>query len=223
MKIEILFPEVCSFFGDHGNVLLLEKIYGEENTVKTPLNQTPYFIDHEVELLYLGSMSESMQVKVLEILKRHKALLMDKIEQGMKVLFTGTAADLCGRSIIEEDGSIIEGLGIFDFETTITRIPRLHVSVLGTQNIVGHKTQFTQSTGDNSQNYFIELERGFGLNHHSKLEGFRYKNLIATNLTGPLLVLNPGFTKEYLQMPIPFEETLNQAHEKKVKDVLRFK
>ena len=30
MKIEILFPEVCSFFGDHGNVLLLEKIYGEE-------------------------------------------------------------------------------------------------------------------------------------------------------------------------------------------------
>ena len=81
----------------------------KKNTVKTPLNQTPYFIDHEVELLYLGAMSESMQVKVLEILKRHKALLMDKIEQGMKVLFTGTAADLCGRSIIEEDGSIIEG------------------------------------------------------------------------------------------------------------------
>ena len=60
--------------------------------------------------------------------------------------------------------------------------------------VVGYKVQFTQMEGDNAGCCFCENEIGFGLNEHTKLEGFRKNNLIATWMLGPVLPLNPDLT-----------------------------
>ena len=61
--------------------------------------------------------------------------------------------------------------------------------------VVGYKVQFTQMEGDNAGCCFCENEIGFGLNEHTKLEGFRKNNLIATWMLGPVLPLKPRFDR----------------------------
>ena len=66
MKIEILFPECCNLFGDYGNVLLLKACLPNAEFIETALYETPQFVKDPVDLVYLGSMSEHTQEKVIE-------------------------------------------------------------------------------------------------------------------------------------------------------------
>ena len=89
--------------------------------------------------------------------------------------------------------------------------------------IVGFKSQFTLAHGDNSKNYFIKVERGFGLDKESKLEGFKVNNLFATYLLGPILPLNPKFTKYILRLlnqkdNLKFEKEAMEAYEIRLKE-----
>lgn len=226
MKIEILFPELCSLFGDHGNIIFLEENFGKDAVLKTSLLEKPKFIDESIDLVYMGAMSEKTQVKVLEKLRPYANILKSKIEKGLKVLFTGNAMDLLGHKIIEEDGSKIDGLNLFVFDTIIKRSPRLNDTVLGKDGtgleIIGHKTQFTQSYGRNELNYFIKTDIGMGINKESKFEGFVYKGLIGTNLTGPLLPLNPDFAKQFLNVDIKHEAVLMRAKQRKIEDIKQY-
>ena len=222
MKVEILFPELCSLFGDKGNILLLEKTFGKENVTKTSILETPKFLSESIDLIYLGAMSEKVQIQVLEKLLPIKDQLKSRIDEGMKALFTGNAMDLLGTRILEEDGSIIEGFGLFDFETKITRRPRLNCVLYGYYNdipMVGHKTQFTQAYTNNHDNYLFKVEAGMGINKESMLEGFTYKGLIGTNMTGPFLVMNPGFASEYLGVKLPHQELLEETQAKRIADI----
>ncbi len=222
MKVEILFPEICNLYGDTGNILLLEKTFGKDNVSKTAVVDSLKFLKGDIDMIYIGAMSEKAQVLVLEKLIPHKDLLKKLIDSGMKALFTGNAMDLLGEKIIEEDGSEIMGLGFFEFETIIKRSPRLNSIIYGYyQNfpMVGYKTQFTQSFAKNHHNFLFEVKKGMGINKDSKLEGFKYKGLIGTNMTGPLLVKNPAFAADYLKVSIPYYELLQQAQSKIIEDI----
>ncbi|HHT50149.1 MAG TPA: glutamine amidotransferase [Eubacteriaceae bacterium] len=221
MKIEILFGEVCSLYGDHGNIMFLEKTFGKNNINKTSILETPKFITEKIDLIYMGAMNEKTQAQVIDKLLPFKDILLEKLDNGLKALFTGTAMDILGKTIVEENGTTLEGLNIFDFETRIKKRPRLNCAIYGLYKnipIVGHKTQFTQTFGDNSENYFIKVQKGMGINKNTNLEGFIYKNLIATNITGPLLIMNPQFSENYLGVEIPYKNLLLAAQNKRIKD-----
>ncbi|MDR1422561.1 MAG: hypothetical protein LBI64_06840, partial [Coriobacteriales bacterium] len=92
-------------------------------------------------------------------------------------------------------------------------------------NIVGFKSQFSQVYGDNSTNFFCRCRRGAGLNRTSHLEGIRRQNLFATSLLGPLLILNPLFTKYLISLLAPdeepklaFENEIMRAYEERLKE-----
>ena len=97
MKIEILFPECCNLFGDYGNVLLLKACLPNAEFIETALYETPQFVKDPVDLVYLGSMSEHTQEKVIEKLLPHKAQLAAQIEKGRCFLFTGNAVEVLSR------------------------------------------------------------------------------------------------------------------------------
>ncbi|NLW14959.1 MAG: hypothetical protein GX038_01685 [Erysipelothrix sp.] len=221
MKIEILFPELCAMYGDNGNILLLEKTFGKENVIRTSILEKPRFLSEDIDMVYMGAMSEKTQIQVLDILHPVLDKLKEKIENNMKVLFTGNATDLLGTKIIEEDKSVIKGLGLFDFETVIKRSPRLNVVLYGSYEgipMVGHKTQFTESFSKDHTDYLFKVDKGMGINRNSMLEGFVYKGLVGTNITGPFLVMNPGFAKAYLETEIPHMELLEETQAKRIED-----
>lgn len=222
MKIEILFPELCSLYGDQGNILILEQTFGKKNITKTPIIESPAFLEGGIDMVYMGAMSEETQVMVLEKLRPHRHILKELFDAGLFGLFTGNAMDILGKVIIEEDGSEILGLGYFDFKTVIKRVPRLYSVIYGHYkdiDIVGYKTQFTQAYANNHDNYLFKLKTGMGINNKSTYEGFQYKNLIATNMTGPFLVKNPGFARSYLGVFLAHHELLEKAQRKIIEDI----
>ena len=93
--------------------------------------------------------------------------------------------------------------------------------------IVGFKSQFTMAYGDNENNYFVKAEKGIGLNKESKLEGIKQNNFIGTYLIGPILILNPLFTKKLIQMlgvekqTIAFEKETMDAYEQRLEEFKR--
>ena len=77
MTVEILFPEACSLFGDKENATYLQASLPDAQFVYTPLTDTPYFAQNTPDMIYIGSMSERVQRRVIETLLPLKARLAE--------------------------------------------------------------------------------------------------------------------------------------------------
>ena len=221
MRIEILYPEVGNLFGDSGNVRFLKTCLPQAEFVETSLTDTPAFATQSVDLIYMGPMSESAQKKVIAAMLPHKQRLQELIDSHVPMLFVGNACEVLCEAIETPDGTVTP-LGILPYTAKQEMIRRFNGLTMGTfeeLTIVGFRSQFTFGYGDNSQNGFLKVQRGAGLNPEAPFEGFRIHNLIATYLLGPILVINPAFTHWLFQkmgcdMPaLPFEEELQKAYE----------
>lgn len=228
--IEILFPEFCNLYGDISNMKYLKKCIPEANFIETSFNEEPTFIKNNVDLIYMGPMTEKMQEKVIEKLKPYKQRIEELIEKNVAFLITGNALEIFGKYIENEDGSKIEALGIFDIYAKRNMMKRHNSNFIGKYEdieIVGFKSQFTQSYGNNEENYFAKVEKGIGINPECSLEGIQKNNFIATYIIGPILILNPEFTRKILQKigikepKIAFEEDVKKAYEQRLKELRR--
>ena len=227
MIAEILFPEVCGLYGHAYNGNYLAMACPDAEFHFTPLTETPHFSDHPVDLICIGTMAEDTQRRVLDKLRPLKGRLELLVEAGVPILATGNAAELFSKRIdyVTEEKTA-EGLGFFDVTVKTDLFRRFNGKVLGDldgMTVVGFKSQFSFLYGDNSDSYFLKCVRGVGLNPESKLEGLRKKNLICTQLLGPLLVLNPEFTEYFLglagvQARLPYREDAMAAFRQRLKE-----
>ena len=194
IKIEVLFPEFCNLFGDMYNMKYLKKCMQDAEFIETALDEVPAFVNKDVSMIYLGPMTENTQEKVIAKLLPYKERIQKLIENNVVFLFTGNALEILGKYIENEDGSKIEGLGIFDVYAKRDMMHRHNSYMVGKFEdieVVGFKSQFTMMYGDNSNSYFLEVEKGIGLNKDSKLEGIKKNNFIGTYVIGPILIQNP--------------------------------
>lgn len=230
LKIEILFPEFCNLYGDISNMKYLKKCLPNANFVETSFDKEPCFVKEKVNFIYLGPMTEKMQEKVITKLKPYKTRIEELIEKNVIFLITGNAIEIFGKYIENEDESKIEALGIFDIYAKRDMLHRHNSIFIGKWediDIVGFKSQFTFAYGDNTQNYFAKVEKGVGLNKESNLEGILKNNFIATYLIGPILILNPLFTKkifekmEIKEKKLAFEEDLKTAYNQRLEEFKR--
>lgn len=201
MKIEILYPEVCGLYGDAQNAEYLKQTLPDAEFIITDLNSEPYFIRNTPDIIYIGSMSEEMQRRVLGIWKPFAKRINELIDKGTVILATGNAAELfCEKIEYVTEKKETEGLSVFPFTVKTDLFKRYNGKVLGKfegMDIVAFRSQFSFIYGDNKNCYFLEIERGDGINKESKFEGMRKNNLICTTCLGPILPLNPLFT-EYI-------------------------
>ena len=202
MKIEILFPEFCNLYGDISNIKYLKKCLSNQKVkyIETSFDMEPSFVTQDINFIYLGPMTENRQEKVIKKLMPYKKRREELIEKNTVFLFTGNALEILGKYIENEDGIKIEALGIFDVYAKRNMMHRHNSLFIGEYNnikVVGFKSQFTMMYGNNTDNYFLKVEKGIGINKESKLEGINKNNFFGTYLTGPILILNPLFTKKY--------------------------
>ena len=203
LKIEVLFPEICNLFGNMYNIKYLEKSVQDIEIIYTSLTDTPKFVDEKVDMIYMAPMTENSQELVIEKLKPYTDKIKELIEQNQLFLVIGNALEVFGKYIENEDGSRIEGLGITDLYAKRDMMHRYNSLFLGKIEdikIVGFKSQFAMSYGDNSSNYLFDALKGPGINEASKFEGIRINNFMGTYVLGPILVLNPYFTKYLLKL-----------------------
>lgn len=227
MKIEILFPEFCNLYGDMYNMKYLRKCMPEAEFIETALDEVPTFVNEDVNMIYLGPMTENTQEKVIEKLMPYKERIEELIDKNVVFLFTGNAVEVLGKYIENEDETKIEGIGIFDVYAKRDMMHRHNSYMVGEFEdieIVGFKSQFTMMYGDNSDSYFIEVEKGIGLNKESKLEGIKKNNFIGTYIIGPILIQNPLFTKKIMNMmgvekEVALEEDVMNAYNARLKEL----
>ncbi len=208
--IEELFPEVCNLFGDMGNMRYLKLCLPDAEFIETALNDKPYFAEHDVNMIYLGPMTENTQEQVIRRLEPYKDRIKELIRKNVVFLATGNAQEIFGMSITDS-GKEIKCLEIFDFKAKRDMMHRFSGLVLGNYGdleMVGFRAQFTRGYLGNSLKPFVNVVKGDGMNSESKAEGFVVNNFYGTYILGPLLVLNPYFTKRLIKQICGEERTL---------------
>ena len=232
MKIEVLFPEICNLYGDLFNVTYLKDCLPEAEVINTSLSDEPLFVSERPDLIYMGTTTERGQVLAIEALSKYKDRIKECIDTGVNFLVTGNAMEIFFKEIIEGGAKVCDGLGLMDFVARREARKRFNCLYLGdfkageeTIKIVGFKSLFGFAYGDNKDCALFDTERGDGLNKECKGEGIRINNFFATHITGPLLVLNPSFTKWYIKnmfgvenAELAYEEAAMDAYNLRVKE-----
>lgn len=228
MKIELLFPDACYLGGDIANAEYLCACIPGSELIKTGINDTPRFMTEKIDAVLLGNMTERAQLLARDALRPCLGRIRELIEGGTLFLITGNAVEVFGR-YIEFDGERREDmLGLFGYHAECRMMNRhnsLFVGKFEDTDIVGFRSQFGHCFETSAAPLF-EMSRGIGFEPKSKTEGVRVNNFFATYLLGPLLVMNPPFTKKLLKIlgaetKLKFEDAAMDAYEYRLNEFRR--
>lgn len=229
--IEYLYPEVSNLYGDPFNVKYLAGSIKENGCeveiIKDELNKAPYLSEAIPDFVYMGPMTEHSQELVIDRLMPYKERIIQLIERGVVFLITGNASEIFMDRIENEDGSSIKALGLYPLVAKRRMFNRYNSLFLGEFEgikIVANKSQFSHGYGDSTDKPFIKVLRGDGTAPGEAFEGIKDKNFMATYLLGPILVLNPLFTKKVLGLMgmenarVSYESEAVKAYEIRLKE-----
>lgn len=227
MKIEVLYPEICTLYGDKGNMMYLSKCLPDAEFVHTGLNDTPLFLRENIDMVYMCSMSEKSQELVLDRLAKYKKEIASCMKDGKALfLFVGNALELLGDYIKKEDGTRVTGLGIVPGMYTVRQAPNRFNTLMKAKfedmTLIGYSSRFAHTYGIPEDMAFCKMEVGKGDNPDTDFEGICKNRLIATCMLGPLLIQNPDFIHYILDRldvhskEIPFEAAMRKAYEVKL-------
>ena len=228
MKAEILFPEVCNLYGDLQNIYYLKRCCPALEIIETDLHSKPRFLTEDVALVYMGSTTEQGLRLAADALRPYAADIAEKADAGQLILLTGNAPDVFSAAIESDSADTIEGLGILPGRVKYTMMKRHNSFFLGTfdgMEVVGFKSLFGHTYPDDElANPLFRVERGVGRHPGAFAEGFLRGGLMATYLIGPLLPLNPPFTRYLLEqmgakdVKLAFEDTAMKAYRARVEE-----
>ncbi|WP_409967137.1 hypothetical protein RFF05_10975 [Bengtsoniella intestinalis] len=193
MNITILhlFPDLMNLYGDWGNVAILRRTLetmGHDVTVVSPNTVENVYIE-TADMIYMGAGMERRSLYALELLRPYGKMLQTLVEQGVPMVFCGTAMDLLGATITDEAGTVHDGLGVLPFTVTHSN-RRLVGDVMGDcpvtdRSVVGYLNSCSVVTGIETP---LLSKVTLGNSHGA---GLLHRNVMASPLTGPLLVKNP--------------------------------
>lgn len=198
MEVRFLhfYPDLMNLYGSYANVSALRR-YLERlgHTVAVePVGPGEAAEVSGADFLYMGAGTERAARAAMEDFARFGPAVKEAAEAGAVMLFAGTAMELLGQSVTEADGTAYPGIGLASF-TTVHGAVRIVEDVYGRTDlfpeaVVGFMNKCGAVTGVETP-LLTSVEFGFGNEGARSPEGFHWKNVFASQLTGPLLVKNP--------------------------------
>lgn len=196
VRIIHFYPDLMDLYGSRANVLALKR-YLERLDCAVEVEAVLPGCGADVsrgDFFYMGAGTERSARAAMEDFARYAEPLKAAAADLAAMLFAGTAMDLIGQSVKEADGGSYEGLGLASFKTEHGK-RRIVGDVYGRTDlypeaVVGFMNKCGAVTGVETP-LLTGLELGFGNEKERGPEGFHWKNVFASQLTGPLLVKNP--------------------------------
>lgn len=198
MELNLLhfYPDLMNLYGSYANLLLLEKHLEDlGNTVIVHTVRPGGEADlSAADFVFMGAGTERSQKAALSDFRRFGEAVKAAADAGTSMLFAGTAMELLGREIVDNAGTSCDGIGLGDFTSTQGK-KRLVGDVYGFTDlyapaVVGFMNKCAVITGVETP-LLTTCAMGFGNDAERGAEGFRRDNVLASELTGPLLVKNP--------------------------------
>lgn len=192
-----LYPRDMNIYGDHGNVLVLQRRlewYGYE--VEVVAYNAGDTLPKDPDIIVGGGGQDSGQEKIHADLMKIAPKLKSWADAGVPMLMVCGLYQLFGHSFATLGGTLLEGIGILDVKTYGTN-ERLIGNIVTTSEafgvIIGYENHSGQTfIGDRGDTVpFATVTRGAGNNARENHEGARYKNVIGTYLHGSILPKNP--------------------------------
>lgn len=221
LTIGWLYPELMSTYGDRGNIICLTKRCEWRNIQIAVKRLDMGFKANELldcDLLFMGGAQDKQQSIVAKDFTTEKIqTLTQVVESAIPGLYVCGAYQFLGKYYKEADGTVVNGLGIFDlytesppenserligniaFNTSIT-LKSPFASAQDTKDpqiIIGFENHGGRTCLGNNIKPFGTVQVGFGNNGVDKTEGAMYKNSFGTYCHGPILPKNPHFA-DYL-------------------------
>ncbi len=227
INILYLYSHDMNIYGDHGNVLTLQKRLqwrGYKSEV-IEYNQGDEF-PNDIDIVVGGGGQDSGQNKIQEDLLLIGERLHELAEDGTPMLMICGLYQLFGRFFKTTEGDIIEGIGIFDAEThagperligNVTLDSKQFGKVIGYENHSGQTF-----LGDDIQPLGA-VRIGAGNNGSDGFEGALFNNVIGSYLHGPLLPKNPAIADFLIETAIhrKFGEVKPHQLDDKLSDLAR--
>lgn len=197
LKIIHFYPDLMSLYGSYANVAVLKRYLeqmGNTVTVETiqPGASEAGLVDPD--FIFMGAGTERAQKAALADFTRYESAIKAAAEDGVAMLFAGTSMELLGKSITDDAGKEYAALGLADFTTVQTKKRFVEdvygVTDLYAEPVVGFINKSSTISGVETP-LLTSVQLGYGNEGLKTPEGFRYKNVIGSHLTGPILVKNP--------------------------------
>ena len=198
-----LYPKEMNLYGDHGNILTLQKrcewrgIHVDVLTHDIG-NQLP----PDIDIIFGGGGQDSGQNSIQSDLIKNKEILKNLVDSGIPCLVVCGLYQLFGHSFKTINSGTLEGLSIFDIETIGGNERLIGNIVLKSQEfgeIVGYENHSGKTYLLNNSRPLARVVLGTGNNGQDHQEGVRYKNAIGTYLHGPILPKNPAVADFLIQ------------------------
>ena len=196
IRIFHFYPDLMSLYGSYANVAVLKRYLealGCAVSVERVLpGQTTDLTG--TDFLFMGAGTERSQKAALVDFLRYGEAVKTAAESGVTMLFAGTAMELLGKSITDDTGKVYDGIGLAGF-TAVQGKKRFVEDVYGhtdlyPEAVVGFMNKCSVIQGVETP-LLTDLALGFGNSGGKTPEGFHWKNVFASELTGPILVKNP--------------------------------
>ncbi len=196
VRIIHFYPDLMDLYGSRANLLALKRYLERldcDITVEAVLPGGGADIARG-DFFFMGAGTERAARAAMADFSRYGESLKAAALDCAAMLFAGTAMDLLGASVKEADGTSYEGLGLASFAVEHGR-KRIVGDVYGhtdlyPEAVVGFLNKCGMVSGVETP-LLTGLDLGFGNEKERGPEGFHWKNVFASQLTGPLLVKNP--------------------------------
>lgn len=227
LTIGWLYPELMNIYGDRGNITTLVKRC-EWRGIKAKIVELNPGFDPKLlaacDLLVMGGAQDRQQTIVNKDLNRIKPKLSEIIENGTPGLYVCGGFQFLGKYYKEADGSVVDGLGIFDLytENPGEDIERLigNIAIQPSfdfnhkSSIINHKSSVIvgfENHGGRTHlgkqiQPFGKVIKGHGNNGKDGTEGAVYKNSFGTYMHGPILPKNPHFADYLIKLALKVNE-----------------
>lgn len=209
INITWCYPDILSLHGDRGNLMAFERI-GKMHDIEVKINRVDNYSDkidfENTDILFFNPGEFKCVEYIIETLNKQKKELKKYIESGKVLIAIGTTGAAFSKTIKKISKDEINGLGYLDMvceERETIHGDDLIVKLENGMEIAGNQIQVMETKLNDESIKFADVTYGYGNNgYENKQEGARYKNLIFTNILGPLFVKNPWYAEEIIKIAL---------------------
>lgn len=235
LRIAYLYPQELNLYGDTGNIEILyqrarQRGIDAEVTMIDSGDKVTEETFKQVEIVFMGGGPDAGQKQMYQDLLENKGpYLKDYLTGGGIGLFVCGSYQLLGRYYKAYDGSVLEGLGIFDMYTQHfghlksrcvgNIVCRLEQEITGdnyfkmchpfSDKLVGFENHGGQTFLGENVLPMATVLNGNGNNTSDKTEGLHFNNAFGTYLHGPILSKNPFFADYLIAKSLKLEKISN--------------